>query len=89
MKEQPNRPPDVPVSPSAHKIIDIEHKYTGPSGDPKTPVSSADVAAAIAALDEQHGPDIAGRNALAQSSLTAVTPSRWAPTSCGRPTRQR
>jgi len=53
------------LSPSEQKIVDIEKKYTGKNFDPAKMISSADVAAAICALSERHGPDVGGRAQLA------------------------
>jgi hypothetical protein len=50
-------------TPSMQKIWVIERKYGGKN--PERMISSDDVQAAIAALDERHGPDIAGRTELA------------------------
>jgi hypothetical protein len=53
------------MTPSQKKIYDIEQKYTGPNYDPNKMISSDDVKAAIAALDEETGPDVPGRSVLA------------------------
>jgi hypothetical protein len=61
------------LTPSEQKIHAIESNYIGANYDPpKKMVSSDDVKAAIAALDERHGPDLPGRIALADFSPIAA-----------------